>query len=93
MTVRNVGAPSRSTSTATGSSSPPYGYAFPRDSVLQPGEEMTIETQRRPGSRTRALEKHWGEPRSILNDGGDRIRLTSFRGVVLDCYAYGSGAC
>ena len=69
--------------------SPPYGYAFPRESVLQPGEEMTIETRGDPLEDS-SLEKHWGLPKSILNDGGDKIRVTSFRGVVLDCFAYGS---
>jgi endonuclease YncB( thermonuclease family) len=72
--------------------SPPYGYAFPRDSILQPGDEMTIETRGDPLEDS-ALEKHWGLPKSILNDSGDKIRVTSFRGVVLDCFAYGSGTC
>ncbi len=72
--------------------SPPYGYAFPRESVLQPGEEMTIETRGDPLEDS-SLEKHWGLPKSILNDSGDKIRVTSFRGVVLDCFAYGAGAC
>ena len=72
--------------------SPPYGYAFPRESILQPGEEMTIETRGDPLEDS-ALEKHWGLPKSILNDSGDKIRVTSFRGVVLDCFAYGAGAC
>jgi endonuclease YncB( thermonuclease family) len=72
--------------------SPPYGYAFPRESVLQPGEEMTIETRGDPLEDS-SLEKYWGLPKSILNDGGDKIRVTSFRGVVLDCFAYGSGSC
>ena len=72
--------------------SPPYTYAFPRDSVLQPGEEMTIDVLGDPAEDTR-LEKHWGETGPILNNGGDKIRVSSFRGVQLDCYAYGSGSC
>jgi endonuclease YncB( thermonuclease family) len=71
---------------------PPYGYPFPRESVLQPGEEMTIETRGDPLEDS-SLEKHWGLTKSILNDSGDKIRVTSFRGVVLDCYSYGSAAC
>ncbi len=72
--------------------SPPYGYAFPRDSVLAPGEEMTIDVVGDPAEDTR-LEKGWGEVGPILNNGGDKVRVTSFRGVVLDCFAYGTGAC
>ena len=73
-------------------SSPPYGYAFPRGSVLQPGEEMRIYTQGDPTEDT-ALEKYWGEVGPILNNGGDQVRLSSLRDIQLDCYAYGSGAC
>lgn len=72
--------------------SPPYSYAFPRDSVLEPGEEMQIDVLGDPLEDSR-LEKHWGESGPILNNGGDRIRLTSFRGIQLDCYAYGSASC
>jgi endonuclease YncB( thermonuclease family) len=73
--------------------SPPYDYAFPpRDSVLQPGEQMTIDILGDPAEDTR-LEKHWGETGPILNNGGDRVRLTSFRGIELGCYAYGSASC
>ena len=39
------------------------------------------------------LEKHWGRSSSILNNGGDRVRISSFRGVVVGCYAYGSASC
>ena len=58
----------------------------------QPGEEMTIDVLGDPAEDTR-LEKHWGETGPILNNGGDRVRVSSFRGVLLDCYAYGSGSC
>jgi endonuclease YncB( thermonuclease family) len=72
--------------------SPPYTYAFPRDSVLQPGEEMEIEVLGDPAEDSR-LQKHWGEVGPILNNNGDRVKLTSFREIVLDCYAYGSASC
>jgi endonuclease YncB( thermonuclease family) len=73
--------------------SPPYSYPFPpRDSILEPGEQMRIWTGGDPGEDTR-LEKHWGETGAFLNNGGDRVRLASLRGVVLDCYAYGTGTC
>jgi endonuclease YncB( thermonuclease family) len=72
--------------------SPPYSYPFPPGSVLQPGEQMRVWTTGDPGEDT-ALEKHWGETGSILNDPGDRVRLSSLRAVVVDCYAYGTGTC
>jgi endonuclease YncB( thermonuclease family) len=72
--------------------SPPYSYPFPPGSVLQPGEQMRVWTTGDPGEDS-ALEKHWGETGAFLNDGGDRVRLSSLRGIVLDCYAYGTGTC
>jgi hypothetical protein len=72
--------------------SPPYGYAFPRDSVLQPGESMRVWITGDPAEDTR-LEKSWGETGAILNNRGDKVRISSFRGIVLDCYTYGSGRC
>ena len=72
--------------------SPPYRYAFPRDSVLEPGEELRVEVRGDPIEDSR-LEKHWGRSSSILNNSGDRVRISSFRGVVLACYAYGSASC
>jgi endonuclease YncB( thermonuclease family) len=72
--------------------SPPYRYAFPRDSVLEPGDELRVETRGDPVEDSR-LEKHWGRSSSILNDGGDKVRISSLRGVVLDCHAYGSATC
>jgi endonuclease YncB( thermonuclease family) len=70
----------------------PYSYPFPPDSVLAPGEELEIVVTGDPSEDTR-LEKNWGETGPILNNGGDRIRLTTFRDVVLACYAYGSRSC
>jgi endonuclease YncB( thermonuclease family) len=72
--------------------SPPFSYAFRGDAVLNPGETMKIEVTGDPAADTR-LEKHWGETGAILNNGGDKIRLTNFRYVVLDCFTYGTGTC
>ena len=72
--------------------SPPFAYAFPRDSVLQPGESMRIDIVGDPGADTR-LEKSWGETGRILNDGGDKVRISNFRGQVLDCVTWGRGKC
>jgi endonuclease YncB( thermonuclease family) len=91
ITVRNIGAAAIDLD-GYRLHSPPYGYAFPRESVLEPGDEMTIETRGDPLEDS-SLEKHWGLPKPILNNGGDKVRVTSFRGVVLDCFAYGAGSC
>ena len=53
---------------------------------------MTIDVQGDPAEDSR-LEKHWGRSGPILNNGGDKVRLSSFRGVELACYAYGSASC
>jgi endonuclease YncB( thermonuclease family) len=71
---------------------PPFVYAFGRESVLPPGEAMRIDVSGDPASDT-ALEKHWGEPGSILYDRGGTIRLKSLREVAIGCYAWGSGRC
>jgi hypothetical protein len=73
-------------------SSPPYGYAFPRGSVLQPGESMRIYVVGDPAEDT-AFEKYWGEVGPILNNGGDKVRLRSLRGIELDCYTWANGTC
>jgi endonuclease YncB( thermonuclease family) len=72
--------------------SPPYSYPFGRDSVLQPGETVRIWTTGDPAADTR-LEKHWGETGPFLNNGGDKVRLSSLRGIVLDCFTWARGRC
>ena len=72
--------------------SPPYSYPFPAGSVLQPGEQMRVWTTGDPAEDT-ALEKHWGETGWFLHDRGDRVRLSSLRGILVDCYAYGTRSC
>jgi endonuclease YncB( thermonuclease family) len=73
-------------------STPPYSYSFPRDSVLNPGESMEIEVEGDPSQDTRLL-KGWGETGTILNNGGDVVRLKSYTDIVIGCYAYGSKVC
>jgi endonuclease YncB( thermonuclease family) len=72
--------------------SPPYGYAFGRDSVLAPGEEMTVDVEGDPGQDS-GLQRYWGKTSAILNNGGDKVRLATFRGTVIGCYAYGTARC
>jgi endonuclease YncB( thermonuclease family) len=91
VTVRNVGSVAIDLD-GYQLSSPPYGYAFTRDAVLNPGEEMRIYVVGDPAEDTR-LEKYWGEVGPILNNGGDKVRLKSLRDIVLDCYTWGNGSC
>ena len=60
--------------------------------MLQPGEEMEIDVLGDPAEDSR-LVKHWGEVGPILNNNGDRVKLTSFREIVLDCYSFGNATC
>ena len=71
---------------------PPYAYAFGRDALLGPGEAMTIDVRGEPAQDT-GLHKYWGKTGAILNNGGDKLRLATFRGVVIGCYAYGTARC
>jgi endonuclease YncB( thermonuclease family) len=72
--------------------SPPHVYAFPRASVISPGEALKVDTAGDP-EENEPLLQHWGNPGPILRDAGDWIRLTNLRGVDLDCYAYGAATC
>ena len=71
---------------------PPYKYVFGTNAALAPGEALTLEVEGSPGRDTR-LVKHWGKAKRIFDDGGDVVRLESFRGITLDCYAYGNASC
>jgi endonuclease YncB( thermonuclease family) len=71
---------------------PPYKYVFGTDAALAPGEVMTLDVEGSPSSDTR-LVKHWGKSKRILDDSGDVVRIESFRGITLDCLAYGNAHC
>jgi len=71
---------------------PPYKYVFGTNAALAPGEAMTLEVEGSPSADTR-LVKHWGKSKRILDDTGDVVRLESFRGITLDCLAYGNARC
>jgi hypothetical protein len=70
----------------------PYSYAFVGDSVIHPGETMRVEVRGDPAQDTR-LERHWGKTKSILNNGGDRVRLESLRYVGIACTSWGDSSC
>jgi endonuclease YncB( thermonuclease family) len=71
---------------------PPHVYAFPRATVVAPGQALKVDTAGDPEENEPRL-LHWGNPGPILKDAGDAIRLTNLRGVELDCYAYGAATC
>jgi endonuclease YncB( thermonuclease family) len=70
----------------------PFSYTFSGDSVLQPGEELRIDVEGDPAQDTR-LRRFWGETGPILNNGGDTLRLATFTGIELGCYAFGDAVC
>jgi ApbE superfamily uncharacterized protein (UPF0280 family) len=53
---------------------------------------MTLDVQGDPAQDS-PLHKYWGRTGAILNNGGDKVRLATFRGVVVGCYAYGTASC
>jgi endonuclease YncB( thermonuclease family) len=91
VTVRNAG-PAAIDLDGYRLESPPHVYAFGIGSVLQPGQEMTVDTEGDPDEDS-PLEKHWGRATPILNDGRDIVRLVNLRDVPIDCVAIGTGAC
>jgi hypothetical protein len=65
---------------------------FGTNTALAPGETLTLEVEGSPRADTR-LVKHWGKGKRILDDGGDLVRLETFRDVTLDCFSYGDARC
>ena len=67
-------------------------FPFGEDSVLGPGETMTVSMQ---GSRAEdsRLDKHLGADGYELPDRGGWVRVSAFTGVSLACDAWGSGSC
>jgi endonuclease YncB( thermonuclease family) len=91
VTVRNVGA------TAVDLDgyrlvSQPHVYPFGVGTTLAAGQSLTVQTGGDPDEDTR-LVKYWGRPGAILRDRGDVVRLTSLRGVEVDCFAFGDATC
>ena len=70
----------------------PYGYAFAPGDVLAPGASLTIETGGDPSADT-PQRRHWGFDQPILANGGGAVRVTTYRGIVVACDAWGREAC
>jgi hypothetical protein len=69
-----------------------YSYAFGPDTVLAPGETLTVKVQGDPADDTR-LVRHWGLRDPVLRDAGDAIRVSTFSGIALACDAWGGASC
>lgn len=69
-----------------------YSYAFGVDTLLAPGETLTVKVQGDPADDTR-LVRHWGLRGPVLHDGGDAIRVSTFSGIALACDAWGGASC
>ncbi|MDX6665347.1 MAG: competence protein ComEC, partial [Solirubrobacteraceae bacterium] len=70
----------------------PGGYGFGPDSVLRPGETMTVAVEGNPANDTR-LSKHIGYGGAYLPDSGGTASVTTFDEIVLACDSWGSGHC
>ena len=70
----------------------PYGYTFGAGETLAPGEALTIVTGGDPSDDT-AVRRHWGFDRPILANGGGRALVTTYRGVLVACDAWGRERC
>jgi endonuclease YncB( thermonuclease family) len=67
-------------------------YAFDRDSVLAPGETMSVFIKGDPSEDTR-LEKHIGYPGAYMRDAGGTARVSTFDEIDLACDFWGDGDC
>jgi hypothetical protein len=73
-------------------SSPPWSYAFPAGSVVQPGQTLRILTGGDPAA-DEPLRKHWGMLDPILDNGGDVVRVKTYTDLQLACHAWGGKSC
>lgn len=67
-------------------------YPFGTNSVLQPGETMTVNFAGDPRFDSHFV-RFWGLDRYLLADSGGWVRLSTFSGITLGCDAWGSEHC
>jgi endonuclease YncB( thermonuclease family) len=65
----------------------PYGYTFPLDTVLAPGQALTVRLGR--GARTTSTH-FWGLAAPALGNGGDAVALRSLGNVTVACRVWGT---
>jgi len=68
----------------------PYVYDFYKNSVLKPGESITLSVGR--GTSTR-LHRYWNKASAVFNNGGETVRVDNYRGHTLSCKAWGTARC
>jgi len=68
----------------------PYVYDFYKNSVLKPGESITLSVGK--GTSTR-LRRYWNKTTAVFNNGGETVSVDNFRGHTLSCKAWGSARC
>jgi endonuclease YncB( thermonuclease family) len=69
-----------------------HRYAFAPGTWLAPGETLRVVARRSP-TLDEPLLKGWGKRSTILSNSGGAVRLSSHRGAVLACAAWGDGVC
>jgi endonuclease YncB( thermonuclease family) len=70
----------------------PFSYSFGPNTILAPGEVLTLDVGGSPAQDTLGL-LHWARIGSILNDDGDVVKIRNFTGTVVACTAWGRAAC
>jgi endonuclease YncB( thermonuclease family) len=71
--------------------SPPQSYTLD-GLVLPAGGALRLHVGGDPADDT-PLERHWGFPSGILNDGGDLVRLSTYDDIGIACTAWGDRSC
>ena len=68
----------------------PYVYDFYKNSLLQPGETITLSVG---SGRSSHLHRYWKKASGVFNNGGETVRVDNYRGHTLSCLAWGTGRC
>ena len=72
--------------------SAPWFYEFERDTVLLPGQEFVLWTQRAPEPGG-ALSRSWNHGVYLLSDRKDIVTLRNPLGMPVTCHAWGGESC
>lgn len=67
-----------------------YTHEFPKGSVVEPGETLTVHVGRGYSSR---LRQYWGNASPVLANGGGTVELRSPESVRIACRQWGTGRC
>jgi endonuclease YncB( thermonuclease family) len=67
-----------------------YTYEFPKGSVVEPGETVTVHVGQGYSSR---LRQYWGNSGPVLVNGGGTVELRSPESVRVVCRQWGTGRC